>query len=262
MILFRHELKRDWKSLVIWSCVIGGMTMLCLMLFPQLSQEADSVDAMMNSLGSFGAAFGMDRLHYGSIMGFYGIYGGCMIGIGGMFYSALLGTGMLAKEEKEHTAEFLFTHPVSRTWIFIWKWIAMLAQVLVLNAIILGFSLVSFAIIQETPQWKELWLFHLAQLLMQIELLGICYGISSFLRKGSLSIGISIATLLYFLGIFGNIAEQGDFVKYITPYAYADAAAIFSNGTLDMPLVLLGLGYGIAGLCLGYWRLMRKDILG
>lgn len=39
MILFRHELKRDWKSLVIWSCVIGGMTMLCLMLFPQLSQE-------------------------------------------------------------------------------------------------------------------------------------------------------------------------------------------------------------------------------
>ena len=68
MILFRHELKRDWKSLVIWSCVIGGMTMLCLMLFPQLIHEADSVDAMMNSLGSFGAAFGMDRLHYGCLL--------------------------------------------------------------------------------------------------------------------------------------------------------------------------------------------------
>lgn len=262
MILFRHEIKREWKSLIIWSCVIGGMTMLCLMLFPQLSQEAASVDAMMDSLGSFGAAFGMDRLGYGTLMGFYGIYGGCMVGIGGMFYSALLGTGMLAKEEKEHTAEFLFTHPVSRTWVFLWKFFSMLAQVLVLNGIILCFSLISFAVIGETPQWKEFFLFHLAQLLMQIELLGICYGISAFLRKGSLSIGLSVAALLYFLGIFGNIAEQGEFVRYITPYAYADAGEIFTTGSLDVPLIFLGMGYGVIGLCLGYWHLTRKDILG
>ncbi|MER2128192.1 ABC transporter permease subunit [Solibacillus sp.] len=37
-----------------------------------------------------------------------------MLGLGGGFFAALLGISALADEEKNRTAEFLLTHPISR----------------------------------------------------------------------------------------------------------------------------------------------------
>ena len=105
-----------------------------------------------------------------------------------------------------------------------------------------------------------MWLFHLAQMLMQTEIACICMGISAFLRKGSVSIGIGVAALLYFLGLFGNITEKAEKVKYITPYAYADAADILPDAALDGTLILFGMGYAFLGLAIGYVKYQRKDI--
>ena len=93
---------------------------------------------------------------------------------------------------------------------------------------------------------------------MQLEVLALCFGISAFLRRGSLSIGIGIASLLYFLGLVGNITEKA--VKYITPYTYADASRIISEGQVDLKLAGLGLLYGTALLIAGYLYYQKKDI--
>ena len=75
-----------------------------------------------------------------------------------------------------------------------------------------------------------------------------------------MSIGIGVAALLYFLGLFGNITEKAEKVKYITPYAYADAADILPDAALDGTLILLGMGYAFLGLAIGYVKYQRKDI--
>ena len=261
MTIAKMEIKRNIKSLLIWSAVIGGMIMLCLLLFPQLKKEVDSLEEALKNMGGLTSAFGMDRLNYGEIMGFYGIYGGSMLGIGGMFYSAILGTGMLAREEQEHTAEFLLTHPVSRERILFQTLGAMVFLLVLMNGIVILFSCTSFVMIGEEPDWKIFWIYHGAQLLMQAEILGVCCGISAFIRRGSISLGIGVAALLYFLGLFKNIAEKADAVKYITPYAYGDAAEIISEGGLDGKLAILGIAYGFAGVAVGLWHYRRKDIL-
>ena len=56
----------------------------------------------------------MDRLNFGTLIGFYAIECGNVLGLGGAFYAALCAAAILSKEEKERTAEFLLTHPVSR----------------------------------------------------------------------------------------------------------------------------------------------------
>lgn len=246
--------------MLIWSVVIGGMLMLCLLLYPELGKEAKAMEEVVKNMGGFTAAFGMDRLSYGDLMGFYGIYGGCMLGIGGIFFSAVLGTGMLAKEEKEHTAEFLLTHPAGRGKVFAEKFAAMLAQMLMLNLFVILFSIVSFGIIGEKPDWETFLLFHAAQVLMQLEILCICYGVSAFLKRGSVSVGIGAAALLYFLGVFGNITEKAEAVRYITPYAYADAADIIPDAALDGKLIALGMAYAVMGIGIGYRHYIRKDI--
>lgn len=260
MNILKNEMRQGLKGLLLWGLIIGGTIVLCVALFPDLKKEfGDMVDAMAD-MGGFGAAFGMNQLNYGEITGFYGIYAGSMLGIGGIFFAAVLGTGILAKEEKEHTAEFLLTHPVTRTSAFFQKLAAMLVQILLMNGIVILLAVLSFQLIGETPEWKGVWLFHIAQLLMQTEIACICMGISAFLRKGSVSIGIGVAALLYFLGLFGNITEEAEKVKYITPYAYADAADILPDAALDGTLILLGMGYAFLGLAIGYVKYQRNDI--
>ena len=99
-----------------------------------------------------------------------------------------------------------------------------------------------------------------AQIVMQFEILCICFGISAFLKKGATSAGIGIAAALYFLGVFGNITEKAEFVTYITPYTYADGANVIPAGELDIKLVMLGMVYAVIGLIAAYGKYTRKDI--
>ena len=121
-------------------------------------------------------------------------------------------------------------------------------------------SVVSFCIIGEKPDWHDFFLFHGAQIVMQFEILCICFGISAFLKKGATSAGIGIAAALYFLGVFGNITEKAEFVTYITPYTYADGANVIPAGELDIKLVMLGMVYAVIGLIAAYGKYTRKDI--
>ena len=60
---------------------------------------------MFASMGSFTEAFGMDKISFGTLTGFYAVECGNILGLGGAFFSALCGVSILAKEEKDHTAE-------------------------------------------------------------------------------------------------------------------------------------------------------------
>ena len=173
----------------------------------------------------------------------------------------MCGISMLSKEEKDHTAEFLLTHPVSRVQVLSGKLAALFVQILILNAAVLLLSLLSIYAVGEDIPWKEILLLHLAYTLLQIEIASICFGISAFLRKGSLGIGLGLAIILYFFNIIANISDAAEFLKYISPYGYAEGTDIVTNVSLDGTLLLLGMLYGIIGIAAGYIKYTRKDIL-
>ena len=260
MTLVKHELKQGWKSLAIWTASIGFFVLICVFLFPEMKGEMEGVSDMFSSMGAFTAAFGMDRLNFGTLTGFYAIECGNILGIGGAFFAALLAVGALAKEEKEKTAEFLLTHPVSRRTVITGKFLAVLLQILIMNGIVFGMSIASIAMIGEEIPWKEVCLLHLAYLLVQVELAGICFGISAFLRRGGLGIGMGVAIVMYFLNIVANISESAEFLKYLTPFGYAEGADIIANLSLDGKMVALGMGFAVIGVIAAYWKYLRKDI--
>lgn len=260
MTLIKHELRQGRLSLAIWTIAISFLLVVCIFLFPEMKGEMDGVSDVFASMGSFTQAFGMDRLNFGTLIGYYAIECGNVLGLGGAFFAALTAVSALAKEEKEHTAEFLLTHPVKRSSIVTEKLIAVLLQIIVLNAVVLGLSLLSMICIKEDIPWKELLLIHLAYFLVQIELAGICYGISAFLKRGSTGIGLGIAVIMYFLNLIANITESTEFLTYITPFGYAEGADIVTNGNLDITLVLIGMGFAVIGIGSAYWKYCKKDI--
>ncbi len=260
MRLLKHEMRQGILSLAIWTGSIAFLMVICIIMFPEMKGQMEDVSDMFASMGSFTAAFGMDRLSFGTLTGFYAIECGNILGLGGAFYAALTGITALAKEEKEHTAEFLLTHPVTRTGIVSAKLASVLFQITVMNVLILAISLVSILFIDEEIPWKELLLFHLAYYLLQLEIGGICFGISAFLRRSGLGIGLGLACLMYFLNLIANISESAEFLKYITPFGYADGADIVTEEALNGPMVAVGVSLAVIGIAAAYWKYNRKDI--
>lgn len=259
MTLLRHELRQGRLSLVIWSLAIGGLMAVCIFLFPEMEGEMEQMGNMFSSMGAFTAAFGMDRLDFGTFSGFYAIECGNILGLGGAMFAAMTATAALAKEEKEGTAEFLLTHPASRTQVVTEKLLAVLAQILILNLAILGISALSGLAIGEEVPWGELGKLHLAYLFLQLEIGGVCFGLSAILRRGSLGVGLGIAAGAYFLDLVANIAEKAEWLHYVTPFGYAAGADILTDG-LDWPLMALGMLWAGVGIALAYGWYIRKDI--
>lgn len=260
MTLFKHELRQGRTALLVWTAAIGFLLAVCVFLFPEMKGQMDGVSELFASMGGFTEAFGMDQVSFGTLLGFYAVECGNVLGLGGAFFAALCGVSALAKEEKEHTAEFLLTHPVSRAGVVTGKLLAVLCELLILNAAVFGLSLGSIAAIGEAIPWKELFLLHLAYFLLQVEIAGVCFGISAFLRRGSVGIGLGVAVMFYFLNLIANLTESAEFLKYITPFGFAEGADIAANASLNTGLVLLGMVYCAAGIGMAYWQYCRKDI--
>lgn len=260
MTLIKHELKQGKLTLIIWTAVIAFMLALCILIYPEMGSQMEDVSGMFAEMGGFSAAFGMDRLNFGEFIGFFGIECGNVLGLGGAFFAALTGISALSREEKEQTAEFLLTHPVSRRNIVGGKLCALLVQIILLNLAVIAVTALSVFFIGESPDWEILALLFLAYFILQIEVASICFGISAFIRRGGLGAGLGIAALFYFLNIVANLTEDAEFLKYITPFGYTESADIITNETIDMAYLSVGLALTAIGLVAAFIKYCKKDI--
>ena len=258
MTLVQHELKQSRISLIVWTLSIASLLAVCVFLYPSMKNEMDAVSEMFSSMGSFTAAFGMDKVSFGTLTGFYVVECGNIVGLGGAFFAALCGISVLAKEEKEHTAEFLMTHPVSRWRVVTDKLIAVIFQLVILNVAVYLTAVVSIALIGEDIPWKELNLLHLAYFFLQVETATVCFGISAFLRRSGMGIGLGIAMLFYFLNLVANITEEADFLKYITPFGYAEGADIVNSLSVNGEMLAVGVAFTVAGIVISYVKYCKK----
>ena len=83
MTIVKHELKQGKSSFLIWTAAIAMLLAVCVFLFPEMKGEMDGISDIFASIGSFTATFGMDRLNFGTIVGFYAIECGNVLGLGG-----------------------------------------------------------------------------------------------------------------------------------------------------------------------------------
>lgn len=259
MTIFCKELRAGAVSFLVWSAIIGGLMAVCVGLYPSIADSMGDVSELFAGMGEFSAAFGLDKLQYGSMVGYYGVECGNILGLGGALYAAVTAMGLLAGEEGGHTAEFLLTHPVSRLRVCLEKLAALAVMILGLNLVCLACGAGGILFIGEEAEWGDLLRYHGALLLMQLEIGAVCFGLSAFLRRGGLGLGMGLTALLYFAGILINLDSGLDWLRFVTPYYYADAARIFAKEAVTAPMAM-GCALGALGAGAGLWWYGRKDI--
>lgn len=260
MTLFWHELRRGRVMLAVFTGAIAFMLGICILIYPEMVGEMAELSSMFADMGAFSEAFGMDQLNFGEFMGYFGIECGNTLGLGGALFAALLGIGALAKEEKDKTAEFLLTHPISRTRVVSEKLLAVLMQLFIMNVGVTAVSLLAVAVVGVKAEVGTMLLLFFANFLMQIEIATVTFGLSAFLRGNGLGIGLGLAFGLYFLQILSNLIKQTEFLKFFTPFAYTDGAYIVAEKALEIKYLLTGLALALVGIAAAYWQYRKKDI--
>ena len=195
MTIFKHELKSGRISLIIWSGIIAFLLAVCVFIYPELAEQMGELEDMFNNMGAFSDAFGMAALTEGGFLGFFSLECAEMLGIGGALFAAILGIGMISKEERDGTAEFLFTHPVTRERALTEKLLALLTQIFIFNAVQVVITALSVLAIGEDVDVGKLALIFLSFLILHLEVASISFGISAALRRGGIGIGLGIALL-------------------------------------------------------------------
>ena len=260
MTLFLHELKRDAVKLAVWTAVIAFMLLVSIVIYPQMTAQMGDVGDMFAEMGGFSAAFNMDKINFGEFSGYFAVECGNVLGLGGAFFAAILGIAALAKEEHDRTAEFLLTHPVSRAYVVAAKLGAVLAEILILNLVVSLSAVAASLAIGQKIDGKLFFTVFLGYLLMQIEIAAVMFGVSAFLRRSGLGIGLGAAFVLYFMNILANLTDDAAFLRYITPFSYADSTAIVSSGSMEVKYLIPGIAFTLAGIAIAFFRYERKDI--
>ena len=260
MTLFLHELKRDKIKLTVWTAAITAMLVISIAIYPQMTSQMDEMGDMFSQMGGFSEAFGMDKVNFGQYSGYFAVECGNVLGLGGAFFAALLGIAALAKEERERTAEFLLTHPVSRSYVVSQKLFALIAEVLILNLAVAAAGVLASLAIGQSIDGKQTFLVFLGYTLMQLEVVCIMFGISAFLRGNGIGIGLGAAFVLYFMNILANLSDDLEFLRYITPFSYADGTSIVSSNKLEIKYLIPGIIFAAAGIVAAFVKYNKKDI--
>jgi ABC-2 type transport system permease protein len=89
---------------------------------------------------------------------------------------------------------------------------------------------------------------------------GLLLGCAMKRYKRSGSTAVSIILAAYFISIITGMQSNLDFLKYITPFKYFDAAALFHTGHMDVSYLLLSAAIIVVSLAAAYWTYNKRDL--
>ncbi len=238
-VLIRKELRLTRTLLLIWMGLVFLLGVFTYLEYLSLKDSLDELVVIMNAYPRilmiiFGIGEGLD-----SVMSWYGcIY--FWVTILSYSYAVYLGVSCVAKEQKQGTAEFLFTKPVSRKQIVMAKAVASICNLFVLAAFC-GLSIyISFIMpLGGLEQNSVMLTTTLGMFFTEVVLFALALLVSGLTETSRKTARRGAGLLLGFYALY-VIAEylRIPALYYLTPLKYFDVYAV-ARGGFQMPFLLL-----------------------
>ena len=159
-------------------------------------------------------------------------------------HAALLGTGIIAKEERDKTTEFLMMKPVSRVTIITSKLLAALFNIIVIDLVTLLSSLYIIPIYNKGKDITgEIVVMILSMFIVQLIFMSLGTMLASCIKnsKVSGSIATGIVLIGYFISRITEMFDKLNFLNIISPFKYFNLAKIVAGDGLNPVIVLLSI---------------------
>lgn len=261
MNIFLHELKSYRKSLLIWSlCLI---LLIWMGIFEFLSSKgSNSLSELYNNLPpSLKALMGGGDFNVETAIGYYSVLF-IYIELIVVIHAALLGVGIISKEEKDKTIEFLLTRPLSRNSVLIGKTLATFVLILILNIIILLASIIIFNTNSYESIISELMKLMVGMLFLQILFGSFGLFIASLRKqaKSSGSIVLGIVLGMFIMSILADLHKSLHFLRHITPFRYFDAKTLLLESGFKLIYIFICIILTTAFLLLSHYFYNKRDL--
>jgi len=267
--IYFKELKRYRNSFIAWSISISVL-ILMEMGFYSFFMKGEILRLMKaffenpfwkNMMRTFGMSIDMLT----NVLGYYAARNAIYIILLGTFFSIMLAGKILASEEREKTAEFLLTKPVTRLEIVRSKLTVFFTYLLLLNVIILFIGFIGLEIFKGDSDYRPVaFLIHsFYSFLLMLTFGAIGLFLSLLIKRGrpitNLSIGIVFGG--YLIDILSKVTASTDKLGYLSPFKFIDTGVLRPDYGLEWWRVVYFLGLSLVLITLTFVVYRKKDIL-
>lgn len=263
MNIYKREIKDKLKSTIVWSISIFALIMLFMSIYPVFSRDAATLKLMMDNYPEeMLKAFGMSGVDLGSVAGYFTmtlLFTQICLAIQASNY----GFSILSVEERELTADFLFTKPVTRSKIFFSKFAAVFTALTITNVATWGSTYLSIEIFRNGKDYDiDIFIKMMATIvLFQLFFLGVGMVISMLVKKvkSVLTFSMSLSFGMYILSAFGSIIGE-DTLGYLTPFKYFEPNTLIINGAYDRTMIYVCITVIVVSLLASYILYNKRNI--
>ena len=262
MNIFKREMKANLKSLIVWSVIVVLFVALGFSKFSAYYNNPDMVNLIDSLPKAAQDVLNVQAFNLTTVSGFFGImftYFALLLGIA----AAMWGSDIIVKEERDKTVEFSLTLPVTRRRVITGKALAAFANCVILLIVTWGISLAGASRYQpDVAFYKFLGLSMIALFAIQLIFLSIGLFLGCAMKRYKLagSAAVSLLLVTYFISLVTAFTKDLDFLKWVSPFKYFDAAAILHQSHFNLVTVLLSLVIIAASLLGAYLTYSRRDL--
>ncbi len=257
--VLKRELIINIKNLLIWSICVGALGLVCILLYQSMKGDMKEMADAFSNMGAFSDAFGMSTLSIATLKGYFATEVGTVHGLGSGMFAAIIAINIISKEEDGHTGEFIFSFPMSRSRVLAAKALCVAVMLVVFTVVCTVFYIIGFkALGEDIPE--EFFVFMGRQLVMNAEISGICFGLSSLAGKNRMGLGLGMALIFYSYDVMGRVIPDLKDYLFVGPYSYANASEIFTDADTPVKGLILAAAIFICGIVFAFWNFNRRDL--
>ena len=258
--IFCKEMKLNLKALLIWSLSVGGMGLVCILLYQSMQGDMKEMADAFSNMGAFSDAFGMSTLSIATLKGFFATEVGTVHGLGSGMFASILAISILSKEEEGHSGEFLLSLPVSRKKVVSAKGLCVLSMLVIFTLICALLYAGGVWYLGEEIPMEEFVCFMGMQFLMNLEIAAVCFWLSAISGKNRMGLGIGLAMGFYFYDLIGRVVPDIKDYLFLGPYSFANASEIFSGKELSVKALILAASITIISAIMAHLCYDRRDL--
>jgi len=260
--IFLRELKANRTALIIWCACMFLLVLSGMGKYTAYSSSGQPAAVFNDMPRSVKALLGMGPFDLSAMSGYFAMLF-LYLELAAAIHAVLLGSGMIAKEERDKTTEFLMVKPVSRNGVVSSKLLAALVNVAVLNIVTFLSSLVMVSAYNHGKDISgEVTAFILSLFIVQLIFLSLGAALASFMKSpkasGSCSMGLLLAAFV--ISKITDLTDRLNFLNLLSPFKYFSYPDIVDGKGLNLLVLALSLALIAVFTLSVYFFYPRRDL--
>ncbi len=263
MNIYIRELRAHKRSSIIW-CVSMFLLIAAAMTkySAALGAGAGSFNEIMAQMPkSLQNLLGVGVFDLSNVLDYFGVLFIYLALMGGV-HAVMLGAGIISKEERDKTAEFLMVKPISRTRIISAKLLAAATIIFIFNIVTwLSSYIMLLKYSTGDPVTQGLAKLMVSLLAVQVLFLSIGTVFAAIIsnNKRSLAASTGLLLMMFIMYVIVDISEKVQFLKFLTIFKYFDAKVIL-KGNYDAVYAVISAAILLLNLYATYHFYKRRDL--